>query len=68
MASPRGHHTQGPGQRLAGVGVALGGLSGGVPWLPGSTHAPGPEGKKVGRGCPTGVSSRRPLFQGIPPW
>lgn len=62
-ASPGGRHTQGPRQRLAGVGVALGGLSGAVPWLPGSTHAPGPEGKKVGRGCPTRVSGRRPFFR-----
>lgn len=65
-ASPGDHPTQGPRQQLAVVGAALGGLSGAVPWSPGSTrpHAPGPEGKKDGWG-PKGwecCSVRAPLL------
>lgn len=49
-ASPGGHPTRAPRQLPAGVGVASGGLSGAVPWSPGSTspYAPGPEGKEDG--------------------
>lgn len=53
-ASLGGHPTQGPQQQLAGVGVALGRLSGEVLWSPDSIHDPGPKGKKVGRGNPEG--------------
>lgn len=61
-ASPGGRPTRAPRQRPAGVGAALGGLSGVVPWSPGSTspYAPGPEGKKDGGPPWVGVL----LFQG----
>lgn len=50
MASLGGRPTRDPRQRPAGVGAAPGGLSGAVPWSPGSTspYAPEPEGKKDG--------------------
>lgn len=54
---PGGPPYPGPLQQPAGVGAALGGLSGVVPWSPGSTspRVPGLEGKKGGGAPGAGV-------------